>query len=104
MGQYSMRMNDLFANLPLREADLLIRKRAEQSEIAANYVKTVDGNDFSSLCYKSSNGSSHFSHNGDAFNHNHNAPFIMVLVLAMGVAYGLENKVLLLEVKNSLVE
>ena len=31
-------------------------------------------------------------------------PFIMVLVLAMGVAYGLANKVLLLEVKNSLVE
>ncbi|XP_022643064.1 probable amino-acid acetyltransferase NAGS2, chloroplastic isoform X2 [Vigna radiata var. radiata] len=28
--------------LPLQEADMLIRKRAEQSEVAANYVKVVD--------------------------------------------------------------
>ncbi|KAL9327582.1 hypothetical protein ACSQ67_002585 [Phaseolus vulgaris] len=42
--------------LPLQEADMLIRKRAEQSEAAANYVKVVDEEGFNSLEYNNLNG------------------------------------------------
>ncbi|KAL3039362.1 hypothetical protein AAZX31_01G181600 [Glycine max] len=42
--------------LPLQEADMLIRKRAEQSEAAANYVKAVDEEGFNSLEYNNFNG------------------------------------------------
>ncbi|KAL2504738.1 putative amino-acid acetyltransferase NAGS1 [Abeliophyllum distichum] len=42
--------------LTLQDADLLIRKRAKQSETAANYVKAVDQEDFSGLGYINSNG------------------------------------------------
>ncbi|CAJ1929256.1 unnamed protein product [Sphenostylis stenocarpa] len=42
--------------LPLQEADMLIRKRAEQSEAAANYVKVVDEEGFNSLEYNNFNG------------------------------------------------
>ncbi|XP_020230364.1 probable amino-acid acetyltransferase NAGS2, chloroplastic isoform X1 [Cajanus cajan] len=42
--------------LPLQEADMLIRKRAEQSEAAANYVKAVDEEGFNSLENGSFNG------------------------------------------------
>ncbi|XP_054790194.1 probable amino-acid acetyltransferase NAGS2, chloroplastic, partial [Prosopis cineraria] len=65
----------LIRYLPLQEADLLIRKRAEQSEIAANYVKAVDVNNFSSAGHKSSNGTAHSPQNGDAFTPTHNATF-----------------------------
>ncbi|KAK4262412.1 hypothetical protein QN277_027975 [Acacia crassicarpa] len=65
----------LIRYLPLEEADLLIRKRAEQSEIAANYVKAVDEGNFSSVGYKSSDGTVLSPQNGDAFNRNHIATF-----------------------------
>ncbi|KAL2528342.1 putative amino-acid acetyltransferase NAGS1 [Forsythia ovata] len=42
--------------LTLQDADLLIRKRAKQSETAANYVKAVDQEDFTGLGYINSNG------------------------------------------------
>ncbi|RDX77654.1 putative amino-acid acetyltransferase NAGS2, chloroplastic, partial [Mucuna pruriens] len=42
--------------LPLQEADMLIRKRAEQSEAAANYVKAVDKEGFNSLEHNNFNG------------------------------------------------
>ncbi|XP_022856785.1 probable amino-acid acetyltransferase NAGS1, chloroplastic [Olea europaea var. sylvestris] len=42
--------------LTLQDADMLIRKRAKQSETAANYVKAVDQEDFSGLGYITSNG------------------------------------------------
>ncbi|PIA64957.1 hypothetical protein AQUCO_00100431v1 [Aquilegia coerulea] len=45
--------------LSLEDADLLIRKRAEQSEIAANYVKAVDEGDSGIPENLDSNGSSH---------------------------------------------
>lgn len=61
--------------MPLQEADLLIRKRAEQSEIAANYVKAVDEDGFSSLGYNNSNGTAHPPQNGDSFSRFHNATF-----------------------------
>ncbi|XP_028764228.1 probable amino-acid acetyltransferase NAGS2, chloroplastic isoform X2 [Neltuma alba] len=65
----------LICYLPLQEADLLIRKRAEQSEIAANYVKAIDEDNFGSLAYKSSNGTAHSTQNGDALTRTHNATF-----------------------------
>ncbi|KAF7828613.1 putative amino-acid acetyltransferase NAGS2, chloroplastic isoform X1 [Senna tora] len=61
--------------LPLQEADLLIRKRAEQSEIAANYVKAVDVDGFNSLGYKNSNGTAHSPQKGDASTRIHTATF-----------------------------
>ncbi|CAL0331758.1 unnamed protein product [Lupinus luteus] len=42
--------------LPLEEADMLIRKRAAQSEIAANYVKAVDEEILNSLEHNHFNG------------------------------------------------
>ncbi|XP_027361523.1 probable amino-acid acetyltransferase NAGS1, chloroplastic isoform X2 [Abrus precatorius] len=42
--------------LPLHEADMLIRKRAEQSETAANYVKAVDEEGFNSFEHYNFNG------------------------------------------------
>ncbi|KAK4477441.1 hypothetical protein RD792_016664 [Penstemon davidsonii] len=40
--------------LTLQDADMLIRKRAKQSETAANYVKAVDQDDFASLVHDDS--------------------------------------------------
>ncbi|KAK6151142.1 hypothetical protein DH2020_016074 [Rehmannia glutinosa] len=42
--------------LTLQDADMLIRKRAKQSESAANYVKAVAQEDLASLVYNDSNG------------------------------------------------
>ncbi|CAI9763374.1 unnamed protein product [Fraxinus pennsylvanica] len=42
--------------LTLQDADMLIRKRAKQSETAANYVEAVDLEDFNGLGYINSNG------------------------------------------------
>ncbi|KAL5168345.1 putative amino-acid acetyltransferase NAGS2, chloroplastic [Glycine soja] len=42
--------------LPLQEADMLIRKRAKQSDAAANYVKAVDEEGFNSLECNNFNG------------------------------------------------
>ncbi|KAE9596705.1 putative amino-acid N-acetyltransferase transcription regulator GNAT family [Lupinus albus] len=50
--------------LPLQEADMLIRKRAAQSETAANYVKAVDEEDFNSLEHNHFNGTVQYPPNG----------------------------------------
>ncbi|KAK7330946.1 hypothetical protein VNO77_25152 [Canavalia gladiata] len=56
--------------LPLQEADMLIRKRVEQSETAANYVKAVDEESFISLGYNNFNGA--VPRNGKPFSEGHN--------------------------------
>ncbi|KAK2656807.1 hypothetical protein Ddye_009859 [Dipteronia dyeriana] len=61
--------------LTLDEADMLIRERAKQSEIAANYVKAVDEEDLTSLGHSDSNGSVHSSQNGNALGKRYNATF-----------------------------
>ncbi|XP_019195166.1 PREDICTED: probable amino-acid acetyltransferase NAGS1, chloroplastic isoform X2 [Ipomoea nil] len=60
--------------LTLQDADMLVRKRAEQSETAATYVKAVSHEELSSLGYKASNGSV-LSQNGNGFSHRYNATF-----------------------------
>ncbi|XP_006350620.1 probable amino-acid acetyltransferase NAGS1, chloroplastic isoform X1 [Solanum tuberosum] len=51
--------------LTLQAADMLVRKRAEQSEAAANYVKAVSQVDFNCLDHNGSNGSiSSYNMNG----------------------------------------
>lgn len=51
--------------LTLQDADMLVRKRAEQSETAANYVKAVSQEDFNCLGHNGSNGStSSYNMNG----------------------------------------
>ncbi|XP_038881461.1 probable amino-acid acetyltransferase NAGS2, chloroplastic isoform X2 [Benincasa hispida] len=57
--------------LTLQEADMLIRERAKQCEIAANYVKVVGKEDFTR--YNDSNGSIHLQ-NGTASLEDH-TPF-----------------------------
>uniref|UniRef100_A0A1D1YDZ5 amino-acid N-acetyltransferase n=1 Tax=Anthurium amnicola TaxID=1678845 RepID=A0A1D1YDZ5_9ARAE len=54
-----------FMTLP--DADLLIRKRAKQSDIAANYVKAVGEEDIGCLGYHDLNGSSSITWNGREF-------------------------------------
>ncbi|KAL1316128.1 probable amino-acid acetyltransferase NAGS2, chloroplastic isoform X4 [Arachis hypogaea] len=61
--------------LPLQEADMLIRKRAEQSEIAANYVKAVDVEGFNSFEHSNINGTAQSSTNGKPFTGLNNATF-----------------------------
>lgn len=61
--------------LPLQEADMLIRKRVEQSETAANYVKAVDEESFKTLGYNYFNGEVHSPQNGKSFSEWHNATF-----------------------------
>ncbi|KAA8531558.1 hypothetical protein F0562_006267 [Nyssa sinensis] len=53
--------------LTLQDADLLIRKRAKQSEIAANYVQAVGEKDLTSLHHSDSNGSVPHLQNGNVF-------------------------------------
>ncbi|KAK7406441.1 hypothetical protein VNO78_08065 [Psophocarpus tetragonolobus] len=60
--------------LPLEEADMLIRKRAEQSEAAANYVKAVDEESFNSLDHNHFNGTVNSPSIG-RFTEWHNATF-----------------------------
>ncbi|KAK3224510.1 hypothetical protein Dsin_011535 [Dipteronia sinensis] len=60
--------------LTLEEADMLIRERAKQSEIAANYVKAVE-EDLTSLGHSDSNGNVHSSQNGNALGERYNATF-----------------------------
>ena len=57
--------------LTLQEADMLIRERAKQCEIAANYVKVVGKEDFTR---NDSNGSIH-SQNGNASFEDHSPTF-----------------------------
>lgn len=61
--------------MPLQEADLLIRKRVEQSETAANYVKAVDEEGFKSFGHNNFNGAIHSQQNGKPFSEWHNATF-----------------------------
>ncbi|GMI68019.1 N-acetyl-l-glutamate synthase 2 [Hibiscus trionum] len=59
--------------LPLQEADMLIRQRAKQSEIAAKYVKAVDEEDLTSVGHDTS--VVHSSQNGKALNGTCNPTF-----------------------------
>ncbi|KAK8716609.1 hypothetical protein V6N13_043914 [Hibiscus sabdariffa] len=59
--------------LPLQEADMLIRQRAKQSEIAARYVKAVDEEDLTSVGHDTS--VVHSSQNGKALNSERNPTF-----------------------------
>ncbi|KAL6013028.1 putative amino-acid acetyltransferase nags1, chloroplastic [Asimina triloba] len=61
--------------LTLQDADLLVRKRAAQSDIAANYVKAVGADDIVSPAYVGSNGSSDLPQNGKGFNAMYKATF-----------------------------
>ncbi|XP_044469137.1 probable amino-acid acetyltransferase NAGS2, chloroplastic [Mangifera indica] len=61
--------------LPLHEADMLIRERAKQSEIAANYVKAVGEEDLI-LLGKDSIGRLHANQNGKGPSETHNATFL----------------------------
>jgi amino-acid N-acetyltransferase len=61
--------------LTLQEADMLIRKRAKQSEIAANYVKAVGEEDLTSPGHNDSNGAVPFPQNGKFSSERHNATF-----------------------------
>ncbi|XP_039012492.1 probable amino-acid acetyltransferase NAGS2, chloroplastic isoform X3 [Hibiscus syriacus] len=60
--------------LPLQEADMLIRQRAKQSEIAAKYVKAVDEEDLTSGGHDDTSVV-HSSQNGKALNSTHNPTF-----------------------------
>eukprot|EP00268_Persea_americana_P061353 TRINITY_DN7742_c0_g1_i3.p1 TRINITY_DN7742_c0_g1~~TRINITY_DN7742_c0_g1_i3.p1 ORF type:complete len:620 (-),score=131.31 TRINITY_DN7742_c0_g1_i3:257-2116(-) len=62
-----------FMTLP--DADLLIRKRAKQSEIAANYVDAVSEEDIVYPGYLDSNGTSNPFQNGEGFSENYNVTF-----------------------------
>ncbi|KAH7665408.1 amino-acid N-acetyltransferase protein [Dioscorea alata] len=53
--------------MTLEDADLLIRNRAKQSEIAANYVKAVYEEDFSCSDHPDANGTSEPPWNGKSF-------------------------------------
>ncbi|XP_042508487.1 probable amino-acid acetyltransferase NAGS2, chloroplastic isoform X3 [Macadamia integrifolia] len=61
--------------MTLQDADMLIRERAKQSEIAANYVKAVGGEDISYSGYLDSSGTSLKPQNGMSFSKNNNATF-----------------------------
>ena len=58
--------------LTLEEADMLIRRRAQQSETAASYVKAVDEENLSGFEYDDHNAA---HQNGRAFKQNHTARF-----------------------------
>lgn len=60
--------------LPLEEADMLIRKRAEQSEIAANYVKAVEEEGLNPE-HNNFNGAVKSPPNGKRITEWHNATF-----------------------------
>ncbi|KAL3346333.1 hypothetical protein AABB24_024995 [Solanum stoloniferum] len=60
--------------LTLQDADMLVRRRAEQSETAANYVKAVSQEDFNHLGYHGSNGSLP-SQNVDVYSQRYNPTF-----------------------------
>ncbi|XP_057501345.1 probable amino-acid acetyltransferase NAGS1, chloroplastic isoform X2 [Actinidia eriantha] len=61
--------------LTLQDADLLIRERAKQSEIAANYVQAVREDDFACLAHSESNGSALSTQNGKGFSDSYAATF-----------------------------
>ncbi|CAJ1943023.1 unnamed protein product [Sphenostylis stenocarpa] len=59
--------------LTLQEADMLIRKRVEQSETAANYVKAIAEESFKTLT--NFNGTVHSPQNGKTLSECHDATF-----------------------------
>ncbi|KAA8522589.1 hypothetical protein F0562_013050 [Nyssa sinensis] len=61
--------------LTLQDADLLIRKRAEQSEIAANYVQAVGEEDITCLHHSDSNGNVPYPQNGKGFSNGYAVTF-----------------------------
>ncbi|XP_058228277.1 probable amino-acid acetyltransferase NAGS2, chloroplastic isoform X1 [Rhododendron vialii] len=61
--------------LTLQDADMLIRERAKQSEIAANYVQAVRGEDLTCLAHGESNGSVTSLQKGKGFSDMHAATF-----------------------------
>ncbi|THG15286.1 hypothetical protein TEA_013372 [Camellia sinensis var. sinensis] len=61
--------------LTLQDADMLIRERAKQSEIAANYVKAVSEKDLTCLVHSKSNGSVPCLLNGKAVSDKYAATF-----------------------------
>ncbi|RWR82920.1 putative amino-acid acetyltransferase NAGS1, chloroplastic [Cinnamomum micranthum f. kanehirae] len=61
--------------MTLQDADLLIRKRAKQSEIAANYVDAVGEEDIVYPGYLDSNGTNNPFQNGEGFSENYNVTF-----------------------------
>ncbi|KAK2998537.1 hypothetical protein RJ639_023199 [Escallonia herrerae] len=61
--------------LTLQDADMLIRRRAKQSEVAANYVKAVGQEDLACIGNGDSNGSVSFSQNWKGFNDSYTATF-----------------------------
>ncbi|XWS33481.1 hypothetical protein CRYUN_Cryun22dG0087000 [Craigia yunnanensis] len=61
--------------LPLQEADMLIRQRAKQSEIAAKYVKAVGEEDLTCLGHNDSIAVLHSLQNGQALNDTRNPTF-----------------------------
>ncbi|KAJ9540731.1 hypothetical protein OSB04_027237 [Centaurea solstitialis] len=61
--------------LTLEDADMLIRRRAKQSEIAANYVKAIGDEDSSSLGYSTTNGAIPAPQNGMSSSDSYTATF-----------------------------
>ncbi|KAF9621160.1 hypothetical protein IFM89_016654 [Coptis chinensis] len=61
--------------MTLKDADLLIRERAKQSEIAANYVEAVGEEDSTCIDYRVSNGTSHSADLGKDFSNNYSGTF-----------------------------
>lgn len=61
--------------LTLQEADMLIRERAKQSEIAANYVEAVGEEDLACLGHDDSNGGVLSSQNGSALHERSSVTF-----------------------------
>lgn len=61
--------------LTLEDADMLIRKRAKQSDTAANYVKAIDQDDFTALGYSNSNGAVLSPQNGSSSSDRYTATF-----------------------------
>ncbi|KAK2965537.1 hypothetical protein RJ640_030585 [Escallonia rubra] len=61
--------------LTLQDADMLIRKRAKQSEVAANYVKAVGQEDLACIGHGDSNGSVSFSQNWKGCKDSYTATF-----------------------------
>ncbi|XP_077229346.1 putative amino-acid acetyltransferase NAGS1, chloroplastic [Tasmannia lanceolata] len=61
--------------MTLQDADLLIRKQAEESEVAANYVKVVGEEDIVYPGYLDTNGTSNLHLNGKGFNERYNTTF-----------------------------
>lgn len=67
--------NRLIRFMTLHEADMLIRERAKQSEIAANYVKVVGDESISSPCYSVSGEENILSWDEDSYSGWYNPTF-----------------------------